>query len=196
MDTAEKIEAFYDKEHPFKDGIALLRSLAKQTELTETLKWGAPIYTIDNKNVLGIIAFKEYFGLWFFNGVFLTDPNRVLENAQEGKTKAMRHWKFSSIEKVDKKAVLQYMEEAISNQKKGKVLQKEKSNTLKIPLLLKEALEKDLEAKKRFRLLTPYKQREYFEYISTAKQEKTKLSRLEKSLPLILKGIGLHDKYR
>ncbi|MEB8329715.1 DUF1801 domain-containing protein [Flavobacteriaceae bacterium KMM 6897] len=196
MDTAEKIEAFYDKEHPFKDGIALLRSLAKQTELTETLKWGAPIYTIDNKNVLGIIAFKEYFGLWFFNGVFLTDPNRVLENAQEGKTKAMRHWKFSSIEKVDKKAVLQYMEEAISNQKKGKVLQKEKSNTLKIPLLLKEALEKDLEANRQFRLLTPYKQREYFEYISTAKQEKTKLSRLEKSLPLILKGIGLHDKYR
>ena len=196
LDKTEKIEAFYDKEHPFKDGIALLRSLVKKTELTETLKWGAPIYTIDNKNVLGIIAFKEYFGLWFFNGVFLTDPNRVLENAQEGKTKAMRHWKFSSIEKVDEKAVLQYMEEAIANQKKGKVLQKEKSNTLKIPILLKEALEKDLEAKKQFQLLTPYKQREYFEYISTAKLEKTKLSRLEKSLPLVLKGIGLHDKYR
>lgn len=91
MDNAEKLNAFYDKEHPFKDGIALLRNLAKQTEFVETLKWGAPIYTIDNKNVMGIMAFKEHFGLWFFNGVFLKDPNGILVNAQEGKTKAMRH---------------------------------------------------------------------------------------------------------
>ncbi|MFT6837256.1 MAG: hypothetical protein ACJAUO_001302 [Sediminicola sp.] len=63
MDKTEKIEAFYDKEHPFKDGIALLHSLAKQTALVETVKWGAPVYTISNKNVLEIIAFKEYFGL-------------------------------------------------------------------------------------------------------------------------------------
>lgn len=196
MDKREKIDAFYYKEHHFKDGIAILRSLAKQTELEETLKWGAPVYTIDNKNVLGIMAFKEHFGLWFFNGVFLKDPEGVLENAQEGKTKAMRHWKFSNIEEVDKKIVLLYMEEAIANQKKGMVLQKEKSSDLKIPLLLKEALDSHPEAKKQFQLLTPYKQREYYEYISTAKQEKTKLTRLEKSIALILQGIGLNDSYR
>lgn len=196
IDKTEKIEAFYNKEHHFKDGIALLRSLAKQTELEEYLKWGAPVYTIDNKNVLGIMAFKEHFCLWFFNGVFLKDTREVLENAQEGKTKAMRHWKFSNIEEVDKKAVLQYMEEAIANQKKGKVLQKEKSTKVKIPSLLKEALESNAEAKKQFELLTPYKQKEYYEYVSTAKQEKTKLTRLEKSIALLLQGIGLNDVYR
>ncbi len=196
MDKSEKIEAFYSKEHHFKDAIVLLRSLAKQTELEETLKWVAPVYTIDNKNVLGIMAFKEHFGLWFFNGVFLKDPKGVLENAQEGKTKAMRHWKFSSIEEIDEKAVIQYMEEAIVNQKKGKVLQKEKSSSLKMPDLLKEGLESNPEANKQFQLLTPYKQKEYYEYISTAKQEKTKLTRLEKSMALILQGIGLNDAYR
>ncbi len=196
MDKSEKIEAFYNKEHHFKDAIGLLRSLAKQTELEETLKWGAPVYTINNKNVLGIMAFKEHFGLWFFNGVFLKDPKGVLENAQEGKTKAMRHWKFSNIEEIDEKAVIQYLEEAIANQKEGKVLQKEKSISIKMPVLLKEALESNPEAKKQFQLLTPYKQKEYYEYISTAKQEKTKLTRLEKSMVLILQGIGLNDAYR
>ncbi|MEJ1223480.1 YdeI/OmpD-associated family protein [Sediminicola sp. 1XM1-17] len=196
MDKAEKIEAFYLKEQPFKDGIDLLRRLAKKTELEETLKWGAPVYTIKNKNVLGIMAFKEHFGLWFFNGVFLKDPKGVLENAQEGKTKAMRHWKFKNIEEVNEKDVLEYMQEAIANQKKGMVLQKEKSSNLAIPVLLKEALESNREAKIQFQSLTPYKQKEYYEYISSAKQEKTKLTRLEKSLDLILKGIGLNDSYR
>lgn len=88
------------------------------------------------------------------------------------------------------------MEEAITNQKKGKVLQKDKNNNLKIPLLLKEALEKDPAAKKQFQLLTPYKKKEYYEHISTAKQEKTKIMRLEKSMALILQGRGLHDSYR
>ncbi|WP_236458895.1 MULTISPECIES: YdeI/OmpD-associated family protein [Flavobacterium] len=34
------------------------------------------------------------------------------------------------------------------------------------------------------------------EYIETAKQEKTKLSRLEKIKPMIMKNIGLNDKYK
>lgn len=196
MDQKEKIEAFYNKEQTFKEAIGLLRRLAKSTTLEESLKWGAPIYTIKNKNVLGIMAFKEHFGIWFFNGVFLKDPKGVLENAQEGKTKAMRHWKFNNIEEIDEQAVLQYMEEAIANQEKGLVLKKEKSTATKIPVLLKEALESNPKAKEQFQLLTPYKQKEYYEYISSAKQEKTKLTRLEKSLALILQGIGLNDSYR
>ncbi|WP_330443122.1 hypothetical protein [Flavobacterium sp. C4GT6] len=32
--------------------------------------------------------------------------------------------------------------------------------------------------------------------MKTAKREATKLSRLEKIKPMILKGIGLNDKYR
>ncbi len=196
MDQKDKIEDFYNKEQPFKEAIGLLRRLAKRTTLEESLKWGAPVYTIKNKNVLGIMAFKEHFGLWFFNGVFLKDPKGVLENAQEGKTKAMRHWKFTNIEEIDELAVLKYIEEAISNQEEGRVLKKEKSTAAKIPVLLKEVLKSNPRAKEQFQSLTPYKQKEYYEYISSAKQEKTKLTRLEKSLALILQGIGLNDSYR
>ena len=39
-------------------------------------------------------------------------------------------------------------------------------------------------------------QREYADYIESAKREATKITRLEKIIPLIEKGIGLNDKYK
>src|SRR6056297_1900793 len=196
MDKSEKLEAYYVKEHPFKDGIGLLRGIALKTEAKEDFKWSIPVYTLNNKNVFGICKFKNHFGIWFFNGVFLKDPKTVLENAQEGKTKGMRHWKFQSLDEVDKKVVLDYMTEALDNQKKGLEVKAEKTKKVENPELLKLELAKDAALKTAFEKLTPYKQKEFCEYIAEAKQEKTKLRRLEKILPMIKEGIGLHDVYR
>ena len=115
MEKSEKIEAYYTKQHRFKDGIALLRLLASKTEAVETFKWHAPVYTVGGKNVFWISRFKNHFGLGFFDGAALNDPKNILENAQPGKTKAMRHWKFTSQDQIDTKAVLAYMQEAVEN---------------------------------------------------------------------------------
>ncbi|MBT8264867.1 MAG: hypothetical protein HKN52_07520 [Eudoraea sp.] len=195
-DANELLDSYYQKEHPFREGLQFLRSLALQTELQETMKWNSPVYTIDNKNVLGIMAFKSYFGLWFFHGVFLKDPEKVLENAQDGKTKAMRHWKFTSLKEIDPIKVMAYMNEAVENQKKGIQLKPEKSKQTVIPPILKDAISQNSELDVAFKAFTPYKQREFCEYITSAKQEKTKQSRLQKIIPLIEKGIGLNDRYR
>ncbi len=194
--SAEKIEAYYAKEQPFQNGILRLREIILKTDLEEQLKWGAPVYTVNNKNVLGIMAFKNHFGIWFFNGVFLSDPLGVLHNAQEGKTKAMRHWKFTSIEDIDQNAILSYVEEAISNQKKGLEVKSERKKKVAIPELLLNKLEGSPDVKESFENLTPGRQREYCEYIAEAKQEKTKISRIEKIFPMIKEGKGLNDRYR
>ncbi|MCE2612724.1 YdeI/OmpD-associated family protein [Flavobacteriaceae bacterium D16] len=194
--SSDKLEAYYSREHPFQKGILVLREVMLKTELEEHLKWGAPVYSIDNKNVLGIMAFKKHYGIWFFNGIFLQDPLGVLQNAQEGKTKAMRHWKFTKNEEVDPTAVLSYVEEAIANQKKGLQLKPERKKETQIPLLLQNKLDSDNSLKKAFENLSPGRRREYCEYISSAKQDKTKHSRIDKILPLISKGKGLNDQYR
>ena len=93
------IQAFPD----WEGALEKLRSLILTTELEETMKWGAPVYTIDYKNIVGLGAFKSYFGVPFFQGAFLKDHNKVLINAQEGKTKAQRQWRFSNIEEIDEK---------------------------------------------------------------------------------------------
>jgi uncharacterized protein YdeI (YjbR/CyaY-like superfamily) len=47
-----------------------------------------------------------------------------------------------------------------------------------------------------FETFSAFKQKEFLEYIATAKQEKTKITRFEKIKPMILQNIGLNDKYR
>lgn len=47
-----------------------------------------------------------------------------------------------------------------------------------------------------FKALTSGKQREYAGHIAEAKREATKLTRLQKVLPMIREDKGLHDKYR
>ena len=197
MEKNKTADAYYATEHQYKEAIAHLRTLAKTTEAIETCKWGMPVYTINNKNVFGICRFKAFFGIWFYQGVFLKDPKGVLRNAQEGKTKAMRHWNFRSLEEIDDKGVLAYIHEAIENQKLGKEVKPEKKNaSFFMPSQLKEALRKDAGLQKAFKGFSPYKQKEFAEYINEAKQEKTKFNRLQKILPMIEKGIGLNDAYR
>lgn len=43
----------------------------------------------------------------------LQDEKKVLINTQEGVTKSMRQWRFTSKEEIDEKTILQYSEEAI-----------------------------------------------------------------------------------
>ena len=196
MGKSEKLETYYQEEHSYKEGIAHLREIAQKTEAKEDFKWSIPVYTLNGKNVFGICKFKHHFGVWFFNGAFLKDPKQVLENAQEGKTKGMRHWKFQSAEEIDGKGVLAYMQEALENQKMGLEVKAEKTTEVTIPKLLQSELAKNTALKDAFEKFTPYKQKEFSEYIAQAKQEATKLRRLEKILPLIEKGVGLNDAYR
>lgn len=197
MRKVNSVEEYIETNSKWSEALSLLRSIIISTELEETLKWSIPTYTIKGKNVCGIGAFKDHFGIWFFNGVFLKDEHKILRNAQDGKTKAMRQLRFTSIGEVNKKVVLQYVMEAIENQKLGKEIKPDRSKkeTL-IPEELKKLFESNNELKSSFDSLTPYKQREYCDYIQTAKREATKQSRILKITPMILQGVGLHDKYK
>ena len=153
-------------------------------------------YTVNGKNVVGMGAFKSYVGIWFFQGVFLQDKQQKLVNAQEGKTKAMRQWRFTALEEIDEQLLRQYIEEAIQNQKEGKEVKPERTKEVLIPAELSSALENQAELASCFGQLTPGKQREYAGYIHEAKRADTKVKRLEKIIPMILAGKGLNDRYK
>lgn len=185
----------WDKNNSWSEELAFLKSIIFKTELVETTKWGGIVYVLNAKNVLGIGGFKNYFAIWFFNGVLLQDKKKVLVNAQEGVTKSLRQWRFSSKEEVNEADVLNYIKEAIQNEKQGKTIKPEK----KTPIL-SEFFQKELNANPElaaaFEKFSAYKQYEFLEYIESAKREETKRSRIEKIIPMILDKIGLNDKYR
>lgn len=185
----------WDKVNQWGEELTLLRNIIHKTELVETTKWGGEIYTINNKNVLGIGGFKNYYTIWFMNGVFLKDEAKVLVNANEGVTKGLRQWRFTSATDINEKLILHYINEAIANEKAGLSIKPEKKEAMKCDFFENE-LKKDSKLKTAFEQFSPYKQKEFWELMATAKQEKTKVTRFEKIRPMILEGRGLNDKYR
>lgn len=191
----KEVKHTWDKVNQWGEELALLRAILEKTELVATNKWGGEVYTVNNKNVLGIGGFKNYFTIWFWNGVFLKDEAKVLVNANEGVTKGLRQWRFASADEINEKLILHYVKEAIQNEKAGLSIKPEKKEAMKCEFLESE-LQKDNPLKTAFEQFSPYKQKEFWEYMATAKQEKTKATRFEKIKPMILDGIGLNDKYR
>lgn len=187
----------WNKNNQWEEELDLLKSIIAKTELEETVKWGGPTYVINGKNVLGIGGFKSYVGIWFWNGVFLKDEADVLVNAQEGVTKALRQWRFSSKDDISKneKLILKYIREAIANERAGISKKPERKETI-ISDFFQQQLDNEKALATAFSNFSPFKQREFLEYIDTAKREETKISRMEKIKPMILENIGLNDKYR
>ena len=198
------IELLKDKKGPnwhnhrnkWEDADVFMQDLIVKLPLDKTFKWGSDIYTYQNKNVIGWGGFKNFFSLWFYNGVFLEDPYNVLISASEGKTKSLRQWRFTAEDEMDEKKIIQYIKEAIQVVIDGKEILPEKSVEIFPEGVLKHWLEENQNAAISFEKLTKGKRKEYIEYINEAKQEKTKITRLEKIKPLVLEGIGLNDKYK
>lgn len=181
---------------PWHDAIERIKSVISRTELIETIKWGTEVYTMNGQNVLGIGRFKSHLAVWFYNGVFLKDERKLLVNAQEGKTKALRQWRFFATEDVNEQLLVEYIAEAIENEKLGRRWVKAKEDKFHVPSLLSEALRKDPELNEAFSKLTSFRQKEYAEYVEAPKREATKIERLNKIIPLIIQGVGLNDEYR
>ncbi|MBD78747.1 MAG: hypothetical protein CL840_07495 [Crocinitomicaceae bacterium] len=197
MKGAKNADEFYSRSNEWSETLNLLREvLCSFNELEETIKWGVPAYILSGKICIGVAAFKNYAALWFHQGALLEDKANVLVNAQEGKTKALRQWRFPSIDAVDKELIKNYVAEAIANQKAGREIKPSPKKEVAIPAELSAAFKLDKDLKSSFEQLSKSCQREYLEYIGEAKKEETRLRRLEKCIPMILEGKGVYDKYK
>lgn len=192
--TNPKVDAFFEGAKRWKDEMLLLRQLVLECGLDEDYKWRHPCYTINGKNVVIIHGFKEYFALLFFKGVLLEDPEKIMiqqtENVQSG-----RHLRFNTLEEVEELApiIKQYVFEAVEVEKSGAKVPMKKTQEFPVVEELQAVFDAKPEVKEAFYALTPGRQRGYLLFFSQAKQSKTRESRIEKSLPAIFKGKGLHD---
>ena len=190
------VDEFMASSKQWKAELIKLRSILQSTGLEETIKWGGPVYTHEGKNVVSIGGFKSYFGVWFFQGALLADKKKLLINAQEGRTKALRQMRLRSGDEIDARLIKSYVKEAVGLATQGVEIKADRRKPLTVPAELQAALRKRKRAKTRFEKLTPGKQREYNEYVASAKQHTTKQRRIDKILPMIEAGVGLNDKYR
>lgn len=196
MNKARTVGDYISNAGDWQAELSRLREILQSTELEEDVKWGGPCYTYDGKNVVGIAGFKSYFGLWFHQGALLRDQKNVLINAQEGKTKTLRQWRMQTAREIKPAIIKSYVKEAIKLVKQGKQVAPARKEPFVVPAELMKALRSNKTAGNKFNSLRLGLQREYADYVADAKREETKLRRIEKILPMIGAGAGLHDKYR
>ena len=189
-----KVEFFFTKESKWQAEYELLRNIILDTMLIEELKWGCPCYTLQKSNVVLIHGFKEYCALLFFKGALLKDEEGILIRQTEN-VQSSRQVRFTNVKDIVKlKAVLKaYVHEAVAVEKAGLKVEMKTVKDLVFPEEFKKKLDKNKALKTAFEALTPGRQRAYNLYFSSAKQAKTRDERVEKCVPMILKGKGLND---
>ncbi len=182
------------KVHTWKKELVCLRKIMLSCGLEEELKWGVPCYTHRKKNILVLAAFKEYCSISFFKGVLLKDPHHLLQQAGEN-TQSARLIRFTQLKDIpQQEAILRsYIFEAIEIENAGLKPATKNIDEYPIPLELHQHFKEDPGLKEAFFSLTPGRQKGYLIYFSAPKQAKTRESRIQKYIPLILKGKGIHD---
>lgn len=172
-----------------------MREIILDTGLTEELKWGCPCYSYEGSNIVLIHGFKEYCAVLFMKGALLNDPKGILIQQTEN-VQSARQARFRGVKEITrlKPSLKAYIYEAIEVEKAGLKVKLKKTKEYPIPEEFQKKLTKSAALRKAFEALTPGRQRGYLLYFSAAKQPKTRDSRVEKCIPLILDGKGLEDE--
>jgi uncharacterized protein YdeI (YjbR/CyaY-like superfamily) len=176
----------------WKEELLAIREILLETELVEEFKWASPCYTHNNKNIVIIAPFKDYFALGFFNGAHLTDPKGLLIKPGEH-TRFGRQLRLENIEDIGKKK--SFIKKLI---KESILTEADASTKVELaPTIVVEELntifKKNALLKKAFESLTPGRQRGYLIFFSGAKQSETRIARIEKYTNQIMCGKGLTD---
>lgn len=190
-----KVDFFFDKASQWQKEYEQLREIILDTGLTEELKWGCPCYSYEGSNIVLIHGFKEYCAVLFMKGALLNDPKGILIQQTEN-VQSARQARFRGVKEITrlKPSLKAYIYEAIEVEKAGLKVKLKKTKEYPIPEEFQKKLTKSAALRKAFEALTPGRQRGYLLYFSAAKQPKTRDSRVEKCIPLILDGKGLEDE--
>ena len=182
------------KVHLWTQELMFLRNLCLESGLTETIKWGMPVYTHKDKNAIILGAFKEFSTIGFFKGSLLNDPQNILQVSGEN-TQDSRLIRFTSQEDVVKIEdwIRVFIQDAIAIEEQGLKPPKMEKKDLVLPEELHTYLDQNPEVSSAFYALTPGRQRSWVIFISGAKQSSTRESRVLKAVPKILEGKGMHD---
>jgi uncharacterized protein YdeI (YjbR/CyaY-like superfamily) len=188
------VDFYFIKAKKWQDEFLRLRTIILACGLREELKWGSPCYTSDDHNIVLIHGFKDYCAILFFKGAIMEDPKGILIQ-QTKNVQSARQIRFTNLDQIVKlePIIKAYVKEAVRVEKAGLKVALKKPTEYKMPDEFKRVLQSNRKLEKAFYALTPGRQRGYLLYFSSAKQSKTRESRIEKYMANILAGKGLDD---
>ena len=191
----KRVKAYLSRAKQWKEEMKMLREIIIDCDVEEDFKWMHPCYTNKGKNIVLIHGFKEYCALLFHKGALLKDSQGVLIQ-QTKNTQVARQLRFDSVAEIEKQKhiIKDYINEAIKNEQEGKEVALKKKSDYEKPDELLAAFKEDSDFEKAFNSLTPGRQRGYLLHFTSAKQSKTRVSRIEKAKHKIFDGKGYNER--
>ena len=197
--TLPAVDAYIEAAAPFARPILTrLRAIVHEgaPEIHEEIKWSCPCF-VGNKIVAGMAAFKQHATFGFWRAKELSDPERLFR----GDLKAGMHdIKITSLADLPKKKVLvAYVKEAVALDAQAKPAAKKKAvrrPPSEAPAELMAALKKVKKALATYEAFSPSCQREYVEWIVSAKREETRHRRITQAVEWMAEGKPRNWKYR
>jgi uncharacterized protein YdeI (YjbR/CyaY-like superfamily) len=191
-----RIDAYIAKAQPFARPIleqVRTRVHAAVPGIEETMKWSMPAYTLDGRIILITSSFKAHAALNFWRGQEIGD----------GSPKAGAMGQFGRLTSVSDlppdNELDSLIREAAELSKRAPAPRKAKHEPKPAPTVHPEfaaALAKAPKAKAVLDGFPPSAQRDYFEWISEAKQDATRAKRIATAVEWLSAGKRRHWKYQ
>ena len=196
MSRDARIDAYIAKRQSFAQPILQhirerVHAAAPQAE--ETLKWGAPAFTLDGKILLVMAAFKQHAALNFWRGQELRGDAAQAEGmGQFGKLKSLDDLPpDAELDRLIKQAA-----ELAKAAPAPRKVKHEPRAAAGIHPDFAAALDNAPSAKAALDSFPPSAQREYVDWIAEAKQDSTRTKRIATAVEWLSEGKRRHWKYQ
>ena len=189
-----EVDAYIERSTKWPQEMAELRPILLGCGLSEDIKWNKPCYSAEGANILILQEMNDFLAIMFFKGALLEDPEDVLRD-QGPNSRSARRIELTSPDDVSnlRITITEYVQEAIDVEKAG--LEVGPAPELVLVAELQDRLDNDSHLREAFEALTAGRRREYNLHFSSAKQAKTRESRIDKFVPKILAGKGFRDRW-
>ncbi len=198
--TNSRIDAYIEKSADFaKPILKHLRKLVHKAcpEVEEAIKWSMPFF--DYKGPLcNMASFKQHCTFGFWKTALMADPGGILSDKKDDAMGCLG--RITCMEDLPADAIIiGFIKEAKRlNDENVKLPPRPKITTqteLEIPADMVAALAINKKAKEQFYNFTPGKKKEYIVWITEAKTEATRLSRMATAIEWISEGKARNWKY-
>ena len=193
-----RIDAYIAKQKDFARPILThLRAVVHSAcpDVVETVKWGSPFFDYNGGPMCNMAAFKEHAAFRFWKSSLIEGLSAAAETESAG-----NFGRLTSVTDLPaKKTLTGYITAAMKLNDDGVVVAKPKGAPkpeAAVPPELTAALTKNRKAKAAFENFSPSHRREYVEWISEAKRDETKATRVAQALEWIADGKSRNWKYQ
>lgn len=168
-------------------------------DVEEGIKWNFPNFMYKGNMLCHMAAFKQHCSFGFWLASKMKDPKKILSGAKDkngmgnlGKINSLKDLPSEATLKAYIKEAMTLIDQGVKNSRKPSEAEKK---TLIVPDYFLAALRKNKKALSAFDKFSYSHRKEYIEWITSAKKEETRISRMEKAIKMISEGNSQNHKY-